>query len=196
MAAALAGTPATGLVPPATPGWGTGGSGSGAGGTASPCSACAHDPAKARSLFARSKTGRAPVTLAVPPGAEAGRVAELVADDLAAVGVDLTATPTPSGETPVTLVRRVAPYPRPDPFLAGPFALGPDAWRLLDQARATPDDPARTTRYQQAEAAILTNLPATPLVTEHHAAVLTPAPQGVNLTPWNTLDLAAVSLPA
>jgi ABC-type transport system substrate-binding protein len=203
VAAALAGTPATGLVPPATPGWGTGGTGSGAGGTgsgaggaASPCSACAHDPAKARSLFARSKTGRAPATLAVPPGAEAGRVAELVADDLAAVGVDLTVTPTPTGETPVTLVRRVAPYPRPDPFLTGPFTISPQAQRQLDQARATPDDPTRTTLYHQAEATILADLPATPLLTEHHAAVLTPGPQGVNLTPWNTLDLATVSLPA
>jgi hypothetical protein len=33
-------------------------------------------------------------------------------------------------------------------------------------------------------------------VSERHAAVLTPGPQGVNLTPWDTLDLAAVSLPA
>jgi ABC-type transport system substrate-binding protein len=98
--------------------------------------------------------------------------------------------------TPLTLVRGFAPYPRPDPFLAGPFALGPDAWRLLDQARATPDDPARTTLYQQAEAAILADLTTTPLLTEHHAAVLTPGPQGFNLTPWNTLDLATISLPA
>jgi hypothetical protein len=33
-------------------------------------------------------------------------------------------------------------------------------------------------------------------VTEHQAAVLTPAPQGIDLTPWNTLDLSVVSLPA
>jgi ABC-type transport system substrate-binding protein len=96
----------------------------------------------------------------------------------------------------VTLVRRVAPYPRPDPLLASPSATSPPAKRLLDQARATPDGPTRATRYQQAEAAILADLPATPLVTEHQAAVLTPAPQGINLTPWNALDLAAVSLPA
>jgi oligopeptide transport system substrate-binding protein len=186
LAAALAGSAATGLVPPATPGWGT----------ASACSACAHDPAKARSLLARSKAGRAPVALAVPPGAEARRVAELLADDLAAAGVDLTVTPTPTGETPVTLARRVAPYPRPDPFLSGPFTPGPQARRLLDQARATPGDPTRTTRYHRAEAAILADLPATPLLTEHHAAVLTAGPQGVNLTPWGALDLATVSLPA
>ena len=189
LAAALAGSAATSLVPPATPGWATGGA-------ASACSACAHDPARARSLFARSKAGRAPIALAVPPGAEARRVAGLLADDLAAAGVDLTVTPTPTGETPVTLVRRVAPYPRPDPFLSGPFTPGPQARHLLDQARATPDDPTRATRYHQAEATILADLAATPLLTEHHAAVLTPGPQGVNLTPWGTLDLATVSLPA
>ena len=102
----------------------------------------------------------------------------------------------PTGETPLTLVRRVAPYPRPDPFLAAPASTSPDARRLLDQARATPDDPTRATLYQQTEAAILADLPATPLLTEHHAAVLTPGPQGFNLTPWGTLDLATVSLPA
>ena len=96
----------------------------------------------------------------------------------------------------MTLVRRVAPYPRPDPFLAAPALTSPDARRLLDQARATPDDPTRATLYQQAEAATLADLPATPLLTEHHAAVLTPGPQGFNLTPWGALDLATVSLPA
>jgi oligopeptide transport system substrate-binding protein len=195
LARALAGTAATSLVPPATPGWGAGGSGAGGGGAASACSACVHDPAKARSLFARSKAGRAPIALAVPPGAEARRVAELLADDLAAAGGDLTVTSTPTGETPVTLVRRVAPYPRPDPSLTGPSTPSPQARRLLDQARATPDDPTRATLYHQAEATILADLSAAPLLTEHQAAVLTPGPQGVNLTPWGTLDLATVSLP-
>ena len=110
----------------------------------------------------------------------------------------MTPTPkaAPEGGTPLTLVRGFAPYPRPDPYLAGPFTLRRTTQRLLDQARATPDDGTRTTRYQQAQAAIFSHLPATPLVTERHAAVLTPAPQGIDLTPWNTLDLAAVSLPA
>jgi oligopeptide transport system substrate-binding protein len=200
-ATALAGTAATSLVPPATPGWEAGGGGGGAGaagggGAAPACSACTHDPARARSLFARSEAGRAPVTLAVPPGGEARRLAGLLADDLAAAGVDLIATPSPSGEPPMTLVRRVAPYPRPDPFLTGPFSTSPQARRLLDQARATPDDPARAALYHQAEAAILADLRAAPLLTEHHAAALAPRPQGVNLTPWGTLDLATVSLPA
>jgi oligopeptide transport system substrate-binding protein len=197
LATALAGTAATTLVPPATPGWASAGAGSSGGtGTGPPCPACGHDPAQARALFAKAKAGRAPVTMAIPAGADARRIAALVAADLTAAGVAVAATPAPKGETPLTLVRRVAPYPRPDPFLAGPSTAVPDAKRLLDQARATPDDPARATLYHQAEATTLAALPATPLLTEHHAAVLTPGPQGLDLTPWGTLDLAAVSLPA
>jgi ABC-type transport system substrate-binding protein len=111
-------------------------------------------------------------------------------------GIKVAPASPPSGETPVTLVRRVAPYPRPDPLLASPSATSPPAKRLLDQARATPDDPARATLYQQAEATLLAGTTTTPLFTERHAGVLTPGPQGFNLTPWNTLDLATISLPA
>jgi ABC-type transport system substrate-binding protein len=187
LAAPLAGSAATTLVPPATPA---------AGNDPAACTACDHDPAEARSLLAKADAGRAPVTMAIPPGPDARRVAAAIDGDLTAAGVELTPAPTPDGETPLTLVRRVAPYPRPDPFLAAPASTSPDTRRLLGQARATPDDPTRATRYQQAEAATLADLPATPLLTEHHAAVLTPGPQGFNLTPWGALDLAAISLPA
>jgi oligopeptide transport system substrate-binding protein len=186
LATTLAGSPATGLVPPATPGRGA---------ATPPCPACTHDPAKARTLLAKATKPSAPVTLAIPPGPEARHVATLVADDLTAAGIKLDVDPAPAGETPLTLVRGVAPYPRPDPFLA-PSSTSPPAKRILEQARTTPDDPARATLYQQAEAAILTDVSAAPLVTEHQAAVLAPGPQGFNLTPWNTLDLAAISLPA
>jgi oligopeptide transport system substrate-binding protein len=196
LAEALAGAPASSLVPPGTPGIAGVGSGGGTGGGDPACRVCAHDPGEARALLAKVKGGRGPVTLAVPEGADARRIATLLAADLATVGIKAAPSSAPEGGTTVTLVPGFAPYPRPDPFLAGPFTVGPDEQRLLDQARATPDGPTRATRYQQAEAAILADLPATPLVTEHQAAVLTPGPQGVNLTPWNTLDLAAVSLPA
>jgi ABC-type transport system substrate-binding protein len=198
LASAVAGTPATTLVPPATPGSGSAGAGTGSGGSGSapPCPACAHDPAKARALLAKAEVGSAPVSLAVPAGAEAGRIATLIADDLAAAGIEVDRSPALDGGSQLTLARRVAPYPRPDPFLTPLSTASPSARRLLDQARSTADDPTRATRYRQAEAALLTDLPATPLVTDDHAAVLTPAPQGVDLTPWSTLDLAVVSLPA
>jgi len=190
LAAALAGSPATTLVPPGTPGFAAAAPGAGPA-----CPACAYDPAKARSLFATAKAGPGPIILAAPAGALAGRIATLVAADLAAAGAKVARSPAPDGSSQLTLIRRVAPYPRPDPFL-GVATADPAAQRLLAEARATPDDPTRATRYAQAEAAVLAGLAATPLVIEHQAAVLTPAPQGVNLTPWNTLDLSVVSLPA
>jgi ABC-type transport system substrate-binding protein len=192
LATTLAGSPATALVPPGTPGFETA-----APGAAPACPACAHDPARARQLLAEAKPGRAAITLAVPPGPEARRIAARLAKDLTAAGITLAPTPTPKGETPLTLVRRVAPYPRPDPFLAGPSA-SPAARRLLDQARATADEPSRASLYHQAEAATLADLPTTPLLTGHQAAVLAPTPalKGFTLTPWTTLDLAAISLPA
>jgi peptide/nickel transport system substrate-binding protein/oligopeptide transport system substrate-binding protein len=189
LAASVAGTAATTLVPPATPG-------RDGGGAPPSCPACTHNPAKARALFAKAKAPATPVTLAIPPDPEARGLAALLTSDLAAAGVKLTPDPTPTGETPLTLARGFAPYPRPDPFLAGPAAASPPARHLLDRARATPDNPTRAALYAQTETRALTNLTATPLVTEHHAAVLAPGPQGFNLTPWNTLDLAVVSLPA
>ena len=187
LAATLAGSPATTLVPPGTP----------VSGAAPACPACVHDPARARQLLAKAKPGRADTLLAVPPGAEARTIASLLAKDLAAAGITITPTTAPKGGTPLTLVRRVASYPRPDPFLDG-LTVSPTARRLLDQARATADEPSRTSLYQQAEAATLADLPATPLLSDHQAAVLAPTPalQGFTLTPWNTLDLAAISLPA
>jgi oligopeptide transport system substrate-binding protein len=192
LATDVAGSPATRLVPPAVQGSGAGASS----GAAPACPVCTFNPTKARALLDQPRSGAGPVSLAVQSGPDARRVATLVAADLTAVGVEVAPSTTSTGGSQLTLVRRVAPYPRPDPFLATPSSTSPSAKRLLDQARATPDDPARTTLYQQAEATILTDLTTTPLLTEHHAAVLTPGPQGFNLTPWNTLDLSTISLPA
>ncbi len=73
------------------------------------------------------RSGGAPVTLAIPPGADARRVAALARRrPRRRRGRRWSPTPTPTGETPLTLVRRVAPYPRPDPFLAAPSSTSPD----------------------------------------------------------------------
>ena len=91
------------------------------------------------------------------------------------------------------VVRRVAPTPAPT-CSSPPASTSPDARRLLDQARATPDDPTRASLYQQTEAATLADLPATPS-SPNTPPSSPPAPR-LNLTPWGTLDLATVSLPA
>jgi oligopeptide transport system substrate-binding protein len=203
LATATAASPATALVPAATPGSGSSGGGGSAG---PPCAACGYHPARARTLVAKAEVGRTPVQLTAPSGGEGRRIASLVAGDLAAAGLEVTVSSSPSREAPASLIRHVAPYPRPAASLTARFAgrgtanltgyasMAVD--RLLDQAGSTPDDPARTTLYRQAEAAILADLPTAPLLVDHHAAVLAPGIQGFDLTPWGALDLATVSLPA
>ena len=119
--------------------------------------------------------------MAIPAGADARRVATLVAGDLAAAGVALKTT-VPGGRDDVDAGPPGRPYPRPtrsSPARPRP----PPARTLLDQARATPDDPARTTLYHQAEAATLAALPATPSSPSTTPPSSPPAPGLLDLTP-------------
>jgi ABC-type transport system substrate-binding protein len=196
IAAALAGAavPATGLVPPGMP-------------TPRPapaaCAACAHDPTRAKALLAKVKGGRGPVALRVPGDGVDRRIADLLAADLAAAGVklhlkvsDQAAAAAVAGGT------EVAAYPRMAAMLdrfssrdAEPTArVDPAVDQLLDQAAATADEPARAGRYRQAEAAILAELPVAPVLTLRQSAVLAPGVEGFDLTPWGTVDLAAVTV--
>ena len=198
IAAALAGAavPATGLVPPGLP----------AAGTAPACAACAHDPVRAKALFAEVEGGRGPVTLRVPAGGVDRRIADLIAADLAVAGVKLQVkvSDDPAGAL-VAGGAEVAGYPRMDAVLgrfssrdpADPTKLvDPTVDDLLDQAGATADEPARVRLYRQAETAILAGLPVAPVLTLRHSAVLAPGVEGFDLTPWGAVDLAAVTLSA
>jgi oligopeptide transport system substrate-binding protein len=196
IAAALAGAavPATGLVPPGMP----------AAGTAPACAACAHDPARAKALLAKVKGGRGPVTLRVPADGVDRRIAGLIAADLAAAGVklQLRVSAEPAGAA-VAGGTEVAAVPRMAAVLdrfsgraaATPTApVGPTVDQLLDQAAATADEPARAARYRQAEAAILADLPVAPVLALRQSAVLAPGVEGFDLTPWGSVDLAAVTV--
>jgi len=198
IAAALAGAaaPATGLVPPGMP----------AAGPAPACAACAHDPVRAKALFAQVQGGRGPVTLRVPAGGVDRRIADLIAADLAAAGVKLQVKVSDDpADAPVAGGAEVARYPRMDAVL-GRFSsrdaadptepVDPTVDDLLDQAAATADEPARADLYRQAETAILAGLPVAPVITLRHAAVLAPGVEGFDLTPWGAVDLAAVTLSA
>jgi oligopeptide transport system substrate-binding protein len=201
IAAALAGAaaPATGLVPPGLPA-------SGPAPAPTACAACTHDPARAKALFAKVKGGRGPVTLGVPAGGVDRRIGDLIAADLAAAGVNLQVKVSVDPKVaPVAGGAEVASYPRVDAVL-GRFSsrdaadptgpVDPTVDQLLDQARATADEPARGGRYRQAEAAILAGLAVAPVLTLRHSAVLAPGVEGFDLTPWGAVDLAAVTLSA
>jgi oligopeptide transport system substrate-binding protein len=202
VAAAVGGAvaPAAGLVSPGTPA-----AGEPAASRGPPCPACAYDPARAKALFAEVNAGSGPVTMQLPAGAVERRIGELLAHDLAAAGLklQLKVSDDPKGTAALRL-GPVAGYPRIDAFLHEQFSSRGSANRtgfrdsavdrLLDQARSTADEPARSGRYRQAEAAILAELPAVPVLDARHAAVLAGGVEGFDLTPWGAVDLAAVSL--
>ena len=199
IAAALDGAaaPASGLVPPGMTGE------AGAGPAQPACAACAHDPVRAKAMFARVEGGRGPVTLRIPDGGVERRIADLVAGDLAAAGVKLQVkvSDDPQG-APVVGGARVARYPRMaaalqrfssrDPAKPAGFA-DPAVDRLLDQAAATADEPVRAGLYRQVEAAVLDDLPVVPVLFPRHSAVLAAGVEGLDLTPWGAVDLAAVT---
>jgi oligopeptide transport system substrate-binding protein len=190
--------PATGLVPDGVPG-----------ARPSACQACTQDQVQAKALASAASA----FTLTVPDDPVDRRIAELVVADLAAAGLDARLDPVdPDGY--LTRLRRpgrqafalawTADHPRQDAFLFPQFTVaGRDNLtrfrdqtvdRLLTQARSTPDDPARAALYQQAEDALLTQLPVVPVLWQRHAAVLAPGLRGFDLTPQGLVDLADVSL--
>ena len=214
IAVALAGalSAATGIVPHGVPG---------AGQVA--CPACAHDPARARALLAQvGQAGRGPVELAVPATSRDRRIAGLIADDLENVGVEVKLVevdpaeypgdPTSSEQRPATPAKapamlallQTAPYPRMDAFLSRQLSshgaanltgfADPAVDHLLTQARASADQAARTRLYQQAEQAVLNDLPVAPVLEQRHSDVLAPSVEGFDLTPWGALDLSTVRL--
>jgi ABC-type transport system substrate-binding protein len=99
---------------------------------------------------------------------------------------------------------QTGPYPRMDAFLSRQLSshgadnptgfADPAVDRLLTQARASADQATRTRLYQQAEQAVLTDLPVAPILQQRHSDVLTPGIQGFDLTPWGALDLSTVML--
>ncbi len=215
IATTLAGalSPATGIVPRGVPGAGE-----------AACPACAHDPAQARKLLAQvGSAGHGPVDLAVPATSRDRRIAGLIAADLAKVGIKVQVVEVDPAkylasleklsammEEPTAALALIgtspAPYPRMDAFLSRQFSSQRDANptgfadpvvdRLLAQARATAEERRRTRLYQQAEAAILTDLPVAPVLEQRHSAVLARGTEveGFDLTPWGALDLSVVRL--
>jgi ABC-type transport system substrate-binding protein len=204
IATALAGalSPAGGIVPHGVPGAGQ-----------AACPPCAHDPARARALLAEvGDAAREPVDLVVPATSRDQRIAGLIATDLAEVGIKVRVVAvdplkypaSPAKQSGMFALAETAAYPRMDAFLWRQFSsrgganptgfADPAVDGLLAQARATADEPARTSLYQRAEATILTEVPVAPVLEQRHAAVIAPGVEGLDLPPWGLVDLAAVRL--
>jgi oligopeptide transport system substrate-binding protein len=177
------------------------------------CPACRHAPQEASRLLRQAGARNPRVTLTLPDDPLERQAAKLVAASLAGAGVAVRLDPVPPAGY-LAAVRRpgvqafalgwTADYPRMDAFLFPQFGTGgqgdltgfadPAVTRLLAQARATADQQRRTQLYQQAEDALLAQLPVAPVLAARHAAVLATGLRGFDDTPAGPVDLAAVSL--
>jgi ABC-type transport system substrate-binding protein len=195
--------PATGVVPTGVPGAGQ-----------VQCETCTDDANEAKSLLdSGGSAARKPVTLTVAATQFDQQAAKLVAKSLGRIGLSVrvkavapAAFLAGQGRVPgqLTGFGIGAAYPRLDTFLASEFTSrgaanlmgfkdrGVD--RLVQQARSTEDEAARTSMYQQVEQAVVEELPVAPVLEYRHSAVLANTVVGFDLTPWGSLDLSAVSL--
>jgi len=177
------------------------------------CAACRLSPGDARALLDQAGVSNRRVTLTLPDDPVERRAARLVAADLDAAGLTVKLDPVPPARYLAALRRPgvqaftlgwSADYPRMDAFLSPQFAgagpgnltgyADPSTTRLLTQARSTADAHARTKLYQQAEDAVLAQLPVVPVLAHRHAAVLAPGLRGFDFTPQGLVDFAEVSL--
>ena len=187
--------PAAGIVPTGVPG-----------ARQIACPSCAHDPGQASALLDLiGADSRKPVVMAIPATPFDRQVAALAKADLAEIRLPVTIKEV----APDSVLSRgggadaqlfgfgwAADYPRMDPFLAAdPVGFRDQRIeRLIVQARATADQAARTKLYQQAEQALLTDLPVAPVLEYRHSAVLAPGVERFDLTPWGAVDLSACNL--
>ena len=190
--------PARGIVPSGVPGV--------PGGRQAACSSCSHDPGQAGALLDLiGSSAREPVVMAVAATPFDRQVGALIKAELAQAGlpvtireVEPTSVLSEEGREHAQLFGFgwAADYPRMDPFLAGDPARAedPDVQRPIAQARAARDEAARTRLYQQAEQAVLSDLPVAPILEYRHRAVLAAGIEGFDLTPWGAVDLGACSL--
>lgn len=146
---------------------------------------CRHDPERARALLAEITAGGGAVPeVAIDFEADETqtKVATMLRDALAAVGITATLRPKPleeyqrfavSGEQELFRLGWVAPYPSADgilsPLFLSAFPNNLTGYssaavdELLRGARAEPDATARVERWQAAERAVLSDLPIVPL---------------------------------
>lgn len=180
------------------------------------CTRCGHDPGLARRLLAEAFPAGAAVPEVgldydVDPTQEA--IARAIQASVAEVGIKVTLRPREvdvydefleSDEREVFRLGWVAAYPSPDAFLA-PLFRSESANNLTGFASAAVDDllraargeadPARRTAlYQEAERAILDQVPVIPIAEFQVHAVVSRRVRNLVMTTLGTFDASTVSL--
>jgi peptide/nickel transport system substrate-binding protein/oligopeptide transport system substrate-binding protein len=140
-------------------------------------------------------------------------VATAIRDDLAAVGITATLRPKPlaeyqqfavSGQQELFRLGWIAPYPSPDGVLTPLFLTGfpnnvsgfssAGVDELLRAARADGDAAGRTSRWQEAERAVLSELPIVPIGQFEIESAASSRVRGLVVTATGTFDARAVSV--
>jgi oligopeptide transport system substrate-binding protein len=195
--------PARGIVPSGLPGF-----------ESDTCGElCIFAPDKAASLVGKLSKKSRRVSLEFTRGYPHGQVAELIASDLRASGLQVAVRSYAFPKYISRLSRGghgiyrfgwLAEFPSPDAFLSPLFdSVSPDNYsgfesrrvdRLLDKAHATSNGRDRRTLYQAVEHAILETVPVAPIgyFLTHWAA--TPDVQGIEFDILGGFDAAGVSL--
>ncbi len=188
-----------------------------AGAQAGPCGGrCDYDPDRARALLAEITTGGAVVPelqIDFEDDATQTAVATAIKDDLAAVGITATLRPKPlaeyqqfavTGEQELFRLGWIAPYPSADGILPPLFQSGfPNNLTgfssaavddLLRSARSEPSAAARTTLFQEAERAVLGEIPIIPIAQFEIQSVAAKRVRGLAVTANGTFDGRTVSV--
>jgi len=177
---------------------------------------CQYDPGKARALLAAAFPAGHPVpevTLDFDDDPTQQKVAETIQASLQQIGVkaNLQAKPLAAYEGFVAgndkeLFRLgwIAPYPSPDAFLAPLFATGstlnasafslPAVDAAIAAARAEPDPSKRLAHYQDAEKAVMEQVPLVPIAQFLLHAVVSSRAHGLEPRVTGTFDTSTVRM--
>ncbi|MDP9386886.1 MAG: ABC transporter substrate-binding protein [Actinomycetota bacterium] len=181
------------------------------------CARCAYDPARSKALlaelFPRGTPGPPEVGLDYDADPTQEALARAVQANLAEVGLRVTLRPQPvndyddfalSGRQEVFRLGWIAAYPSPDAFLSPLFMSGspdnlvgfarPDVDEQLRAARAEANAARRVALFQEAERAILDQVPVIPVAQLELHSVVSERARNLRLTALGTFDASTVAL--
>jgi len=196
--------PATGVTAEGVPGY-----------LPNACAKCSHDLAKAKELVAATFGSSAVPEVAIDYDDDPTQaaIARAMQANLHDAGIGSTIRPhahveyisfATSGKQELFQLGWIAPYLSLDAILTPLFSSGlpdnvtgfsvPDVDKLLKAARATPDDAARTSLYQQAERTLMDLLPIVPIAQFTTHSITSKRVRGLAVTPLGTFDATTVWL--
>lgn len=179
------------------------------------CPRCGYDPTRAKALLGEIFGGNPvpEVQIDFDDDPTQRSVAEAIRANLTAVGIPAALRPHPyadylrfatAGNQEMFRLGWIGFHPTPDAFLTPLFQTGlpdnltgftsPPVDQLLKAARAEGDPQRRTQIYQEAERAILDQLPVVPMVQLQFHTALSSRVEGLVMSAFGTFDAASVRL--